>query len=554
MNNSAMSDKLLCLLVVVLALFKLSLVGWWPFLSLTHLRHDTLIFINQAIYLLQGEWLGPYSEYTLMKGPATSIWIALMHFLGIPLLMSHHLIYLGASVLLLLAFRRLTASNGYLLFVFALVHFNPFSFNYGAIASAFRGILQQPVVLGLIAVSIILFVDIVKLRRVSTWYCALLGVMLFLFWNNREEGQWILPWLSWLILLLLVRAWKDRTRRIQIPGSAFAVVLLVPLAIWAAGTSSIAWKNYQEYGVFAVVELDTPQFKRAFGGMIGIESEEWRPDHAASTDVLDKIYSLPSGSELDLDHKNSDSRKSIHSLMLPWVFRTAVANAGYYADGGHAVLDYYERLGEEIEGACADATFECSDPVFGLLPPWHPGYTKRFPGALWRVLQRALNIEYNLTIEDFHSTGTPRDRAFVSRLVNAPVRITEQEGDPALPDFYFRTKKNKTKYTLRIYELYRLITPALFWVSVAGLLLALHTTVRSGRLGNLDALYIGIGGTLLAQLIILAILKITGYSSSIRLYFIFYPVLYTFIALGLLSVSRNLKSAFGSNRGTYPIR
>ena len=214
-----MSDKLLWFLVALLALVKLSLVGWWPFLSLTHLRHDTLIFINQAIWLLEGEWLGPYSEYTLMKGPATSFWIALMHFLGIPLLMSHHLLYLAASLLLMLAFRRLNAGNGYLLFVFALVHFNPFSFNYGAIASAFRGILHQPLVLGLVAVSIILFVDAVKYRRVSTGYCVLFGAMMFLFWNNREEGIWIVPWLVWLILGVLVHVWRSRTRGAG-PGAA----------------------------------------------------------------------------------------------------------------------------------------------------------------------------------------------------------------------------------------------------------------------------------------------------------------------------------------------
>ena len=87
-----MSDRLLWTLVVVFVLFKSALVGWWPFLSLTHLVHDTQIFINQAIYLLDGEWLGPYSEYTLMKGPVTALWIASMNLLGIPLLVSHFLL------------------------------------------------------------------------------------------------------------------------------------------------------------------------------------------------------------------------------------------------------------------------------------------------------------------------------------------------------------------------------------------------------------------------------------------------------------------------------
>jgi len=536
-----MSDKLLWSLVILLALFKLSLVGWWPFLSLVHLRHDTQIFINQAIYLLQGEWLGPYSEYTLMKGPATSIWIALMNFLGIPLLMSHHLLYLGASILMLLAFRRLTASNGYLLFVFALIHFNPFTFNYGAIASAFRGILHQPLVLGLFALSIMLFVDLVRFRRVNAWLCALFGAMLFLFWINREEGIWIVPWLAWLVFVMAARTWKERSQVVGIRTNNLAAVVFIPLIIWGMGNLAVAWKNYEEYGVFAVVELNTPQFKHAFGSLIGIRPERWRPDRAASSDMLDKLYSLPSGSELDLDHKGSDSRRSIPSLMLPWKFRTAVANAGYYEEGGQAVLNFYDRLGEEIEGACDDGRFECEEPMFGLLPPMHPGYAERFPSAFRKVLQRALDIEYSMTIHDFHSTGTPTDHAFVSRLVNAPIRVTETEGDRALPDFYYRMKKNKTKYSLRILDLYRMITLPLFWTAVAGLVLAFYSTVKYGRLSNLDTLYAGVAGTILVQLVLLTVLKITGYSSSLRLYFIFYPVLYTFIALGLLSIVHNLR-------------
>lgn len=540
-NNTTMSDKWFWFLVALLALFKLSLVGWWPFLSLTHLRHDTLIFINQAIYLLEGEWLGPYSEYTLMKGPSTAMWIALMNFLGIPLLTSHHLLYLGASLLFLLVCRRLTASNTYPLIAFTLIHFNPFTFNYGAIASAFRGMLHQPLVLGIIALSMLLFIDLIRNWRIDTWLCVLLGAMLFLFWNNREEGIWIIPWFSWLIFLAVVNAWRSRTPDTATRMGKIAAVVLIPLAVWGMGTLAIAWKNHDKYEVFAVVELNTPQFHRAFGGLIGITPEEWRPRHAAPVDVLDKLYSLPSGSELDLDHKELEHRKSIDSFMLPWKFRTAVANAGYYEDGGQAVLRYYDRLGQEIEDACSDGRFECKEPMFGLLPPWQSGYTQRFPYAFWRVLERALNIEHSHTIHDYYSTGTPRDRSFVSRLVNGPVRATEAEGDKASPDFYHRMKKNKTKYSLRLYDLYRTITPPLFWIAVAGLLLSLFTALRNRRLGELDSLYLGIAGTLLIQLVMLAILRLTGYSSSIRMYFLLYPVLYAFIGLGLLSVLRNLR-------------
>jgi len=541
-----MSNRLLWALVSCFALVKFMLVGWWPFLSLTHLRHDTLIFINQAIYLLEGNWLGPYSEYTLMKGPATPIWIALTNFLGIPLLMSHHFIYLGACILVMLAFRRFTESNGFLLLVYVLVLFSPFTFNYGAIASAFRGMLHQPLVLGLLALSIILFADLCKSVKTNAGLLTLFGAMLWLFWNNREEGVWIVPWFCWLIAIMMVHVYREW--KFDHPGQALKLIwiVLVPFAIWGLGTLALAWKNYSEYEVFAVVELKTPQFKRAFGGLIGIKAETWNPRYAAQSDVLDKLYSLPGGSKLNLDDMENETREPIHSLKLPWTFRTAVADAGYYEKGGTAVLDFYNRIGREIESACERSEFECNKPVFGMLPPWHPGYTERFPRTLWRVLERALDIEDFRTIHDFHSTGTPRDRLFVSRLVNSPVRATAEDGDLSLPKFYIRLKKNKTRYGVKIVEFYREVTPTLFWLSVAGLFLALYSTIRNRKISPLDVVFFGLAGTILVQMVMFALLRVTGYSSSIRLYFSFYPVLYTFIACGALSITRNIRQVLNN--------
>ena len=538
-----MSNRALWTLVTVFALIKFALVGWWPFLFLIHQIHDTQIFLNQATHLLEGNWLGPYSEYTLMKGPATPIWIAVMNFLGIPLLTSHNLLYLGMCILLMTAFKRFTSNNGFALFVYVLALFGPFTFDYGAIASAFREMLHQPLVLGLIAVSMIVFADFVQSRRVQNGYLILFGVMFWLFWNNREEGIWIVPWLTWLLAVMaaylaIERSSVNRWRSIRV----LSRVVLVPVVIWGFGTLALAWKNYSEYGAFTVVELKTAQFQRAFGGLIGIEAETWRPYHAAQRDVLDKLYNLPSGSELNIDDKDSDSRKSIHSLMLPWTFRSAVANAGYYAQGGQSVLAFYDRIGREIEDACNTGEFNCAKPMFGLFPPWHENYPHRLKSAWWVILQLALDIEHHNTIHDYHSSGTPQDRLFVSRLVNSPTRSTEEEGDRSSPDFYYRLKKNKTKYGVKIVDIYRAFTPVLFWLSAAGLVLAVYTSVRNRKLDTLDAIYLGLAGTLFIQLTMFAVLRMTGYSSSIRLFYMFYPVLYTFFAVALLSMARNTRS------------
>ncbi len=541
------SDRLLWFLVIILVVVKIALVGWWPFLALTRMPHDVTLFLHQAMSILEGNWLGTYSEKTLMKGPITPMWIALMNFLGIPLLLSHHLFYIAGCVLSLLAFKRFSSNNWFLLFVFTLLLFNPFSYNYGPIASAFREMLHQPVVLTLIALSIIVTVDFMKRREVNIGLSVLFGIILVMFWNNREEGAWILPYLIWLLMAMAYSTWRSWGLGNAQTVTKLLQVVLIPAAIWALGTYAIAWKNYQEYGVHAVVELKTPEFKRAFGGLLGIDAKHWHRNYAAQPDVLDKLYALPSGSELDLDKKANEVRKPIHSLQLPWSFRSAVRKAGYYDKGGSAVLEFYDQVGKEIETACAEKKFACSKPLFGVFPPWHPGYTNAFFRSFTKVFDKIIGIGHDLNIEDFHSWGSERDLLVISRLVNSPVRI-EDNRQHLLPDFYTRLKKNKSKYLRKLLEFYRGFIPYLFWLAVIGVLSRLVLITKTRQTNIMDAVYFGIAGTVLLQFLIFTLLRVTGYSSSTRLYFMFYPVFYTFIGIGLLSLTRDVRNTIASFR------
>lgn len=298
-----MSYKTFWSLIGFAIVSKICLVGWWPFLALTNMSHDATLFLRQAMTLLEGNWLGEYTQTTLMKGPMTPIWIALVNLSGIPLLTANHALYIGACVISIFAFRRLTTSNWYILFVFLLLLFSPYSYMYEPIASGYRAMLHHPIVLGLFAVLIILLLDYSQNRKVSTGYCITCGLLLFVFWNNREEGIWVLPFLLLLVVALVLFSWREIKQLQPIVLTKLFRLVLIPLIIWWTGTYALAWKNYKEYGVFAVVELKTQEFQRAYGGLIGIDAENWHPQIAAKKDVLDKLYSLPSGSELDLDNK-----------------------------------------------------------------------------------------------------------------------------------------------------------------------------------------------------------------------------------------------------------
>ena len=79
-----------------LILVKLWLVSAQPVIAMRWASYDDGLFLHLAHNLLDGAWLGPFNELTLAKGCFYPIWIALVARLGIPLLLSQHLLYLLA--------------------------------------------------------------------------------------------------------------------------------------------------------------------------------------------------------------------------------------------------------------------------------------------------------------------------------------------------------------------------------------------------------------------------------------------------------------------------
>jgi hypothetical protein len=66
--------------------------------------------MNIAKALLSGNWLGPYDNTVLAKGPIYPIWIAIVSASGMPLLLAQHLLYVAACVLFVSAVKPLLRS------------------------------------------------------------------------------------------------------------------------------------------------------------------------------------------------------------------------------------------------------------------------------------------------------------------------------------------------------------------------------------------------------------------------------------------------------------
>src|SRR3989304_3324277 len=78
-------------------LFRIWLITGVPNIYIIY-PHDDLYFAKAAHYIIHGQWMGPYSQMTLIKGPFYSFFLIISFLTGLPLLLNETIFYLLAFI------------------------------------------------------------------------------------------------------------------------------------------------------------------------------------------------------------------------------------------------------------------------------------------------------------------------------------------------------------------------------------------------------------------------------------------------------------------------
>ena len=243
----------------VLILLKLYLVQGQSLTAYPGAGHDDGLFLSLALSIVSGNWLGDYSQFTLMKGPFYPLFIAVSHVLHLPLLFSQQLLYLLACILTVTALSPIFRSSWQRIAIFGLLLFNPASFS---IHQVLREGIYPALTMMVVATALGSWLRLRNSRRVLLIWGVILGLFLAAFWLTREEGIWILPALVPLYFSGLLCCWRTRVGR----ESLLAILCLPPL-ILGCSLAAVAALNYQYYKVFATVEMKEEGFIAAYGAL-----------------------------------------------------------------------------------------------------------------------------------------------------------------------------------------------------------------------------------------------------------------------------------------------
>ncbi|MEY2600921.1 MAG: hypothetical protein QOJ36_240 [Verrucomicrobiota bacterium] len=376
----------LLIAALILVALKLWLVAAQPVVAHANASFDDRLYLALAEQVLKGNWLGPYSQFTLMKGPMYPLFIAGTFLTGLPLPIAQHLFYLLGCTLLVLALRPCFSADWQAFILFALLWWQPMSY-------VELDILRQNIYTPL---TLLLFAGLCALEtrrrsgaHIRLAWGALLGISAAAFYLTREEEIWVVPGAVLLIGAAVWNSWRGGERLRPL----FAPILTA--AVCAAGIlGTVCTLNYCHYGWFGTVEFRSREFLSTYGAVQRPISSEEIPYVPVARDVRLKLYEVsPSFAELKaclegpigLEWANySDfltgrpgDELQIGGGSFVWALRDCVVASGH-GNSAREALNFYRSLGAEINQACDDGRIiPARTRRDTLMPRWRTGQTRR---------------------------------------------------------------------------------------------------------------------------------------------------------------------------------
>lgn len=375
---------------VILTLFKLWLTRGQAIYAIGNAQHDDRLFLELAAHLLHGDWLGPYDQLTLAKGPLYSVFIASTFLLGLPLGLAQQICYAVACAVVVRSALPVLRSAAFAFAAYALMLANPLTYEGESLTRLLRQHLLVPLVMLVAAGLIALLLRRKESFRARLPWATLAGLALGGVWLTREETVWIFSIILVLGSAIAFHAWRGGAAARR-TAAGLGVVMVVGCALPLLIVCSL---NFRHYGWFGTVEFRSRDFKNAYGALTRVQVGPAYSNVPVSREMRTALYRVsPAFAELQpyFEGPNhpwaNDEFFPIadHQILggwFMWALRDAVVHAGH----GHSAresLAFYRRLAEEVNRACDDGRLPARPPRSGLLPPWHPDYLRKLRAEFW---------------------------------------------------------------------------------------------------------------------------------------------------------------------------
>jgi len=562
---------------------EMNLVVFWPVFSalviiriwlitgvpqiLLYAPHDDLYFAKMAHHILHGQWFGPYSQMTLIKGPFYAFFLIYSFLTGLPLLLNETVFYIIACIVLFFAISPLIKNKWWRLLLFTLILFIPASLATNWFLRVYREFVYFSLTLFVVAFSTGLFLRINRKISSIIFWAVGLGLSMGAFMLTREEGIWIYPILLFLLGSCIIKILFSKMDH----KGLRSFIVFSSIIIWYIPIFVVSYLNYSYYGYWGYSENLDKDFNRVINSIGRIKTSVWYPYSPVSKEALEKAYRVsPLLSELQPKIAASWDGWIVHSDLaitnkpnwylekyfiksakemgyhFIFLFRDVLASKGYYSSGRYP-REYMRELADQIETACNNGTVDC--------------YASNNIPFVGSMRAEYVPIIFRFFIEDIYrllifETGSTRIASLDIKnwgpYNNEFVYFEEFVYNPISPQYYGEDQSNdhlvggktdvrvkillyKEKIMLGIESFYKAITLPVYGIACFGWLgLIIFKLIKRQKMFFSQALYIFVFllGLLCSRVLTLSIVS----AKDAQYYIIYGASIYVFIYILLFFV------------------
>ena len=385
------------LAMVLFGVLKEFLVYNLPIMAVPKGIHDDWIMVHMADALRSGQWLGEYNDLTLTKGMFFPLYLAVLNFLRLSYLSVSALLYTVSCMIFVYALRPLLKKYWACFTLYLVLLWNPVSYSVQAFQRVYRNSISYIQVLLIFGGLLALWLRHKEPVKKQILWLLTAAVGMVTFFYTREDAIWVEPFLLVFLLVYLGTmffSWKNEHRREYVEK---AVLVLLPfLCVWGAG-QLIAQENDNHYNIRLTNELQKGGFAEMYKSMMAVKPEEDIPGVTMTREkiarmcdecpTLEKLEPYIQSSRLYWAGSGENEKDwEVRDGWVFWIFRTALAQAGYYTDGA-TVNQVCLQIRDELEAAMDEGrlTRQATMPST-YMSPWREGYLGDLFGALGKAI------------------------------------------------------------------------------------------------------------------------------------------------------------------------
>ena len=270
-------------IIFILISVNLIISAYLPISINANAPHDDTLFYRLGQQFSAFNWLGSYNSGTFLKGPIFPFFIGFAEILNIPFRLLESFLVVAASTYFILNLKKLQLDKLFLIIIFCFLIFYPFV-NSVSNYRLLREIIYPWFLLLVFSELILIYFNVKNNSNFETFFLnsLRLGFFLFLFWNTREEGLFIIPGFVFAFLLLTLFFFKKIKKII--------FVFFVSLSFLFFFNLMLKNINSYVYGYPVIVEFKDKNYIRGMNAFYRVKQNVDYEFAAPSKETWKKIF------------------------------------------------------------------------------------------------------------------------------------------------------------------------------------------------------------------------------------------------------------------------